>query len=127
MLSVTVFPWSPDFPRTALTGRPRPSGHLTHHYYNVCFRKITRLARSAALDTDDFGRLVQACAEGHQVDVGVGFGVAVAAVVVLEVGILIQMEGDTGPDAAVLVAVEPGFAEGRHADAEEWKERLDAE
>src|SRR5581483_9857033 len=35
MLSVTVFPWSPDFPPAFLAKGQRPSGHLTPDQYNV--------------------------------------------------------------------------------------------
>ena len=47
MLSVTVFPWSPDFPPALLAKDQRPSGHLTRPLYRS-FRRKARMARGSA-------------------------------------------------------------------------------
>ena len=41
MLSVTVSPWSPDFPPAALASGQRPSGHLTRVDYSAVMANFT--------------------------------------------------------------------------------------
>src|SRR5215472_1718807 len=41
MLSVTVSPWSPDFPPAALANDQRPSGHLTRFDYSAAMARFT--------------------------------------------------------------------------------------
>jgi hypothetical protein len=49
MLSVTVFPWSPDFPPVHLAINQRPSGHLTHFETTLSANRTQKAHSSEAI------------------------------------------------------------------------------